>query len=351
MKKNILTLFCLFSLFQTFAQQHFTPEFAKKQYREFDFWIGAWDVNLRVQQEDASWEDQIKSEAHIYPILDGKAILELWNETSRDQGIKGFSLRYFREDIDQWELWLNWPGPNRSGTSSLTGEFRHGRGEFFSTNMINDSTELLSRYTFCDITKNSLRWDDAYSRDGGKTWSNQWIMEFSRRQQHPPQVRPGRNLNTFDKGERCTLAGFEILKKWTGRFSGEVEYLDGEQWRKSAASLQGYPILEGCAVIHFLAFERPDGTFKSFGFHTFNTYNNKLEYDYLDNQPGSLFETFFGEELDGKVAMDGYDLRANAPVDQRIEWTFGDNGRLSFEVFEKGNGKWTAVSRGRLRRL
>lgn len=49
--------------------------------------------------------------------------------------------------------------------------------------------------------------------------------------------------------------------------------------------------------------------------------------------------------------MDGYDLRANAPVDQRIEWTFGDNGRLSFEVFEKGNGKWTAVSRGRLRRL
>ena len=33
--------------------------------RQFDFWIGAWDVNLRVQQKDKTWKDQHKSTAHI----------------------------------------------------------------------------------------------------------------------------------------------------------------------------------------------------------------------------------------------------------------------------------------------
>lgn len=331
------------------AQAPYSPEFADKNHRQFDFWIGVWDVNLRIQQEDGSWEDQVKAEAHIYPILDGKAILELWNETSRAGGIKGFSLRYFREDLDQWELWLNWPGPNRSGTSTLTGQFRHGRGEFFSTQRTDDNTELLSRYTFTDITKNSLRWDDAYSTDGGKTWSNQWIMEFDRKRQDPPPVRPDRGLNTYTNDDRCTLEGFSALENWTGDFQGEVEYLDGDRWQRSAATFQGYPILDGCAVIHFMAFRRGRDTHKSFGFHTFNTYSNQLEYNYLDNIPGNVLQTFYGDETNGKVEMNGYDLRSNESTNQRFEWTFSER-ELSFEVFEEIDGQWSAVLRGWFRR-
>ena len=328
---------------------HYTEAFADKKHRQFDFWIGVWDVNLRIHQEDGSWEDQIKSEAHIYPILDGKAILELWNETSREEGIKGFSLRYFREDLQKWELWLNWPGPNRSGTSSLNGQFRHGRGEFFSTQMVDDSTELISRYTFCDITKNSLRWDDAYSRDGGKTWSNNWIMEFNRKKQNPPTVSFDRKLNTYTEGGRCTEEGFLPLKRWVGEFTGEVEYLSDGKWKKTQATLRGYPILEGCSVIHFLAFKRNGETFKSFGFHTYNTYINKLEYDYLDNQPGSTFQSFFGIAADDRIAMDGYDLNTNSNTDQRFEWQLSEK-EIQFTYLEKVEGDWAPVTRGKLRR-
>ncbi len=113
-------------------------------------------MNLRIQQENGEWLDQVKSTARIYPILDGKAILELWNENKFGEGIKGYSLRYYREDLQKWELWLNWPGDNRSGSSSLSGNFRHGRGEFFSEYQKNDSVTITSRYTFSDITPNSL---------------------------------------------------------------------------------------------------------------------------------------------------------------------------------------------------
>ena len=76
--------------------------------RQFDFWIGQWDVNLRMIQPDNTWEDRIQSKAHIYSILGGKAILELWDQS--EEGIIGHSLRYYNPVKDKWDLFLNWPG-------------------------------------------------------------------------------------------------------------------------------------------------------------------------------------------------------------------------------------------------
>ena len=53
---------------------------SQAQHREFDFWMGEWDVNLRIRQDDGSWLDAKRAKAHIFRVLDGKAILELWDE-------------------------------------------------------------------------------------------------------------------------------------------------------------------------------------------------------------------------------------------------------------------------------
>ena len=107
------------------AYSAFSPDPA----RRFDFWVGEWDVNLRMLQADGSFRDTVTAQASIYSILDGKAVLELWDSAP----IKGFSLRYYDPDEEGWVLWLDWPQPNRSGLSNLTGNFRHGRGEFTRT--------------------------------------------------------------------------------------------------------------------------------------------------------------------------------------------------------------------------
>lgn len=90
------------------------------------------DVNLRVRQQDGSWQDARSATAKIYRILGGKAILELWDERVPAAGIRGFSLRHYDHEAGDRVLYLNWPGQNRSAPSSLRGAFRHGRGEFFS---------------------------------------------------------------------------------------------------------------------------------------------------------------------------------------------------------------------------
>ncbi len=118
--------------------------------RQFDFWVGQWDVNLRIRQQDNTWEDKVRSEARIYKILQGKGILELWSQN--EGGIIGYSFRYYREETDEWELWLNWPGNNRCGTTSLSGAFRHGRGDFYSYRPMSDSTERITRYGTASMT-------------------------------------------------------------------------------------------------------------------------------------------------------------------------------------------------------
>ena len=65
--------------------------FSSDPSRRFDFWVGEWDVDLRMLQDDLTWKDSIVARDSVYAILGGKAILELWDS----KPIKGFSLRYF----------------------------------------------------------------------------------------------------------------------------------------------------------------------------------------------------------------------------------------------------------------
>ncbi len=270
MKYIIILILITFLNFPGLKAQSNVVEKESFTSNEFDFWIGEWDVNLRVFQNDQSWKTQHKSIARIYSVLDGKAILELWEEQGREKGIMGYSLRYYDTELKRWVLWLNWPGENRSGSSSLEGSFRHKRGEFFSTRKIDDSTSVINRYTFSDITDNSLRWDDAYSRDGGRTWSNNWIMEFSRIKEKAVELKPGFENHTNFLLNRCTLEEFDWIKKIPKIYPNQSE----------SGSVTFYGILDGCSAISIL---QNDG-YEELSVFTFNTYAQVYEVLVFDSK-------------------------------------------------------------------
>ena len=62
---------------------------------------------------------------------------------------------------------------------AVVGRFRDGQGEFFADDFHKD-TPVLARFIWCDITKNSARWEQAFSTDDGQTWETNWTMEFAR---------------------------------------------------------------------------------------------------------------------------------------------------------------------------
>lgn len=307
--------------------------------RQFDFWVGEWDVNLRVRQADGTWADQHRSEAKIYPILNGKAVLELWSE-DQVSGIKGYSLRYFDTARDEWVLWLNWPGANRSGSQSLAGSFRHGRGEFFSTSTGQDGTETISRYTFSDVTSESLRWDDAFSRDGGSTWTHNWIMEFSRTAAKPTLAPSGGPGHTYHQGGRCTAPEFDRYAFLSGRKDGDVV-----AGGSGPVTITGHEVLDGCAV---LTFAGPGGDpERAWGFShlTYNTYASRYELTTLTSQSNTPVRMFFSRDASELVLYEN--TGAPGPVDRfRIEED-SDGSVLWIHETPSGDG-WAPVWGGRV---
>jgi hypothetical protein len=235
----------------------------------------------------------VAAQAWVYPILDGKAILELWDSTP----IKGFSLRYYDPVARKWALWLDWPEPNRSRLESLKGGFRHGRGEFRRTSSTAEGQTITTVHSFSDITPFSLRWDDMYSTDDGKSWTLNRVMEFTRTAVEPRTLIRRRAMPTYVDGGRCDderFRGYELL---VGR------------WRSDEASFVFLPILDGCAVMGFLEDDRGADEFV---FLTFDSFAERWVTAVLDDLPGTGLVRYTG-------ANAWYDLAAER--EGSLTWT------------------------------
>lgn len=331
----------LMGISPVFSQVEEFPE----ESRQFDFWIGQWDVNLRVRQQDNSWLDDRTSVANIYSILGGKAILELWDgEFKAGYSIKGYSLRYYNTEKGKWELWLNWPGKNRAGSSSLEGNFRHGRGDFYSYYTTQTGKQGISRYSFNDITANTLRWDDAFSTDSAKTWTHNWIMEFTRKKQVIEFSRERDIAHTYVNGGRCDMDQFRQVDTFSGAWTGTVSIKNEQgEWEEVPASLDGYKVLEGCAVLNFLEYTIAGKRVEEFSHKTYNTGAQKFEDTRLDNRPDSPAKILFGDQNGSKMT---FLSRNNSPTQERYSWLL-DGDKMSLTVSRKAqDNSWEEIRKG-----
>lgn len=320
--KTSLTGLCLGLCLCICAQEtHFIHPLAAAPERQFDFWEGVWSVNLRIKNND-EWVDSIRSTAHIYKILGGKAIMELWDSDP----IKGFSLRYYDPEQQKWQLWLNWPGPNNSRWSSLSGAFRHGRGAFFSQFVMQGDT-IQSRYTFSDISPNSLRWDDAYSKDGGKTWSANWIMEFSRLQDQPAWPAGSEKMPTYSDGKRCTDPAFDYFDFLEGLKTAKL-FMRGREVTESAFKVRS--IVDGCARIFLL-----DGDEKQwFVMATYHSARSVPALYVLGSAADDKMENYFWDPKEEAFLTDAGQQKISPDPEGNI-----------FSFQERTEGRWSEVYR------
>ncbi len=158
------------------SSPHIDPDTDSDPHRQFDFWVGEWSVQNRHLGPDGLWTDGDRTRARITPVCAGAAILEEWAGPFRGGFMNGFSLRAWDPEAQRWSLLLNWTTDGNGTFGRLSGSFRHGRGEFFTTTAGPNRT----RYSFSDALARSVRWDSASTSDGGRTWMTDWIMEFTR---------------------------------------------------------------------------------------------------------------------------------------------------------------------------
>jgi hypothetical protein len=157
---------------------------------DFDFEIGTWKTKLKRLLNPLSGSStwvEYEGTTVVRKVWNGRAnLVELVVDGPAGR-FEGLSLRLYNPQSRQWSL--NFAGVKGGVmTQPTTGEFRNGRGEFYSQETLGGRA-ILVRFVISDITHDSCRFEQAFSDDGGKTWEVNWIAVDTRMKDAPEKER------------------------------------------------------------------------------------------------------------------------------------------------------------------
>ena len=172
MKRGLLLILTLIMAFYMKAQK--TPCTTDPLYRQFDFWIGEWDVYAKNGKK--------AGDSKIDLILDSCIILENWKSTNVSQGVNyaGKSFNTYNSTSRQWQqTWVDNVG---GSTEFLEGHFENNK-MIFQTKpfQFSKDTVAVRRLTFYNLDVNKVRQHGEISKDGGRTWSTEYDLEYRRK--------------------------------------------------------------------------------------------------------------------------------------------------------------------------
>ena len=160
------------------------PAAADTQAHAFDFLMGTWNVrNTLLAQRLQHSHQWLRFQATDVerPLSTGTGNLEYYG-TNHWPHFIGMSLRLYDPHTHQWTIYWS---DNRFSAGVLQppvkGSFDRGRGVFEGPDHFN-GMPITVRYTYTwhRNDPDRVRWTQAFSRDSGKTWETNWVMDFTR---------------------------------------------------------------------------------------------------------------------------------------------------------------------------
>ncbi|HEV7473184.1 MAG TPA: tetratricopeptide repeat protein [Pyrinomonadaceae bacterium] len=135
--------------------------------KQFDFWLGEWEVfNLQGQKTGTSV---------IQPIAAGCGILENWRDVF---GGDGKSVNFYDSNASKWYQY--WIGSN-GGPQRYSGSYNDGAMRYEGEPATIKGVKTLSRLTFFNLDANTVRQFAEQSVDDGKTWTVGYDFKYVRK--------------------------------------------------------------------------------------------------------------------------------------------------------------------------
>lgn len=136
--------------------------------RQFDFWIGEWNVETAQGQPAGTSSIQL--------ILGTCVILENW--TSLGGGYAGKSLNIYNVPRKKWQqYWVD----NSGAVTFFEGEWEGSHLRLTGENAPRTGPLALNRMTFTPLGPDKLRQHGEGSDDGGKTWTTRYDLIYNRK--------------------------------------------------------------------------------------------------------------------------------------------------------------------------
>jgi hypothetical protein len=149
------------------AQAAQTPPCENAAYRQFDFWVGEWDVFVAG--------DRPAGRSSIQLILNQCVVFENWTGA---RGYVGKSFNFYNNQTKKWnQVWVDGAG----GNIFFEGEFRDGTLYYTATTLDAQAAKTQHKLTFYNLGPDKVRQLWEQSTDGGKTWNTVFDGEYRRK--------------------------------------------------------------------------------------------------------------------------------------------------------------------------
>lgn len=142
------------------------PACSASEYRQFDFWVGDWDVFQTGSSKPVA-------RSLIERLYDGCAVRENWMPLTRPGG---GSLNSFTPSDRKWhQVWVDSQGSWVAFSGALAA------GSMVLQTEPSDPDESITRMTFSPQDDGSVRQLGEVSKDGGKSWVRSFDFTYRRR--------------------------------------------------------------------------------------------------------------------------------------------------------------------------
>ncbi len=144
--------------------------------RQFDFWIGEWEMVSRFLQPDGKWTEE-KATDSVRPVLNGCALYQEWKGTVAGQPLHGISLTSYAPGERQWQqAWSDDSGPS---LYVFTGGMEGDR-MVLSRQVVVDGKPVVRRQVYSNIRPDGFDWAYEQSTEAGG-WTPLWTIRYTRK--------------------------------------------------------------------------------------------------------------------------------------------------------------------------
>ena len=140
----------------------------KPEYRQFDFWIGEWDVFTSQGHNPVG-------SSSIQLIIDQCVLLENWTGGS---GGNGKSFNHYDTASKKWiQDWVD----SQSNSIHFEGKLEDGVMSYYASSQRPDGTPITRHLQFFKLDPDHVRQFSQQSSDSGKTWTTEYDFVYDRK--------------------------------------------------------------------------------------------------------------------------------------------------------------------------
>ena len=122
---------------------------------------------------------EFSGESSTRKILGGFGNLEDNHLHFPESSVRAIAMRSYNQVLKHWSIWwLDGRHPDNLDVP-VVGRFENGFGVFYADDTYQEES-IKVRFKWNSLNPEQPRWEQAFSKDDGKTWETNWTMIFSR---------------------------------------------------------------------------------------------------------------------------------------------------------------------------